>query len=198
MSVQVFTTIQTEAPDVVYHADVARFAQEGSDNTLTLRDAAGKVVAQYAPGCWAAAEILPDEPEPVVLRPGTVVRIPGIDVPFVVDKGLSTSGPHATLTFTTVDGLAWSEPRGANAAEPLPEWERELLEDQAQEHLEPVVSETTESYVSVATSITGSDADEVLKVLREGLNAARLDDPQALDLLRKAIRKHGLTALGLA
>lgn len=58
----------------------------------------------------------PAAPEPPLLTPGTMVRIPGIDVPFVVDKGLATSGANASLTFTTVDGRDWSDDRTVNAA----------------------------------------------------------------------------------
>lgn len=50
---------------------------------------------------------------PPTLTPGTVVRLPGPDVDYVVDKGLETNGPKATLTLTTVDGLDWAEPRPA-------------------------------------------------------------------------------------
>ena len=50
-------------------------------------------------------------PKPPVLRPGTIVRIPGLDVLYVVNKGLETDGPTAMLTFTTIDGLDWYEER---------------------------------------------------------------------------------------
>lgn len=46
-----------------------------------------------------------------VLRPGTIVRIPGPDVLYRVDRGLKTFGAQATLTFTTVDGLDWTADR---------------------------------------------------------------------------------------
>lgn len=59
-----------------------------------------------------AKEATPDTHAPPLLTPGTVVRIPGPDVDYVVNKGLETSGPKATLTFTTVDGLDWAAPRG--------------------------------------------------------------------------------------
>ena len=53
---------------------------------------------------------LDQQPIPV-LRPGTIVRIAGPDVLYVVNKGLETDGPTATLTFTTIDGLDWYEER---------------------------------------------------------------------------------------
>lgn len=53
--------------------------------------------------------VIPDLPP--LLTPGTVVRIPGLEVDYVVDRGLETEGPKATLHFTTVDGLDWAYPR---------------------------------------------------------------------------------------
>lgn len=187
MSVRVLTTVQTEVreithPDAVSWNARAHTEIETGGAALVLLDGEGNKVAAYAPGCWASVEKLSEpDPEPPLLRSGTVVRIPGIDVPYVVDKGLATSGPHATLTFTTVDGRDWDDDRSepVNAATPLA---NAAAEPAAYANgystgvngvAEAVLSETTEPYVSV--SVTGNDADEVLNVWRRCAGARSTD-----------------------
>lgn len=186
MSVRVLT----DYGSTVTHDDATHFKVGGADDDTLFLFALPDdwPIATYARGRWVSAQrVAAPEPEPPLLKPGTLVRIPGMDVPYVVDKGLATSGPHATLTFTTVDGRDWAEDRSEPvnaAAKPVVDPETARLVNESVAPLPPLLnadgtllSETTEPYVSVNLSVTSDNSAEVLKVIKDALRNGSLTIP---------------------
>lgn len=175
MSVRVLT----DYGSTVTHDDATHFKVGGADDDTLFLFALPDdwPIATYARGRWVSAQrVAAPEPEPPLLKPGTLVRIPGMDVPYVVDKGLATSGPHATLTFTTVDGRDWSDDRTVNAAESdaEPGEERRTVTTwpitATAEGLLSVLREPRPEGVKLAFDVTDADV-ETRRALRAKLEA---------------------------
>ena len=191
MSVQIFTTIQSQAPDVIHHDDAEHF-ERGHDGSLTVfgpprvgtarnpyGEAVRDVVAIYAPGMWANAEILPS-PEPVDARSFTVTMERGECVEGALRRTIAALADGAQIL---IDGQPVDEAAVNAAAEPKA-YAHEPGCNTAHDGpaacpppTEAVLSETSEPYVSV--SVSANDSDELAK------------------LIRKLIREKGAKSFGL-
>jgi len=89
MSVRVTTTIQS-GPGSDLYDDAVRF--EPGDGYLTLRADDGKVVAVYAPGCWASATKLPDPPAVTAAAPEPAATF---------ETTTTADGPFVSVSFTS-------------------------------------------------------------------------------------------------
>lgn len=179
MAVRVVTTVQTNLPGAVTHREATRFEHDVEGGLSLFGADPRRPVAGYSPGAWASVEVLP-EPEPVnAAEPADSRKL--------ADDLLANS-LSAPLNFAAYEAQR----------------NRLLAALDSTTTAQAVLSETTEPYVCV--SVTGNDADEVGRLIRDFLRRrdAKVvvdNSPEAHETfvksLRKVIRTHGARSFGL-
>ena len=154
MSVRVYYPLQL--PDGVVegarlYADAEKFEAYGEAATLALYDSGKRCVALYASGRWISAEVVA-EPVNGAAEPKAYAHEPECNT---IHDGPAACPPPAEPECPCRDHVA------ARA------------DVETTTTAEAVLSETSEPYVSV--SVSGNDAEQVLKLVREGLREHRSD-----------------------